>query len=486
MREKFYITTPIYYASGEPHIGHAFTIIFADVIARHKRQKDFNVFFLTGTDEHGSKIIRKAKLAGKNPKEYVDGISKLYADLWELLQIQNSDFIRTTSERHKAGVEKFIEKLWQAGDIYQGEYEGLYCVDCENFILEKDLVNGLCQDHLLKPELVKEKNYFFNLNKYIPVVKEKIISNELKIIPESRKNEALNILSGDLPDFSITREKVQWGIPFPNDKKQTIYVWVDALINYLSALDFPDGEKFKKYWPADVHIIGADINKFHSIYWTALLMSANVMLPKKIFAHGLLTVNGQKMSKTLGNIINPKVLIEKFGSDATRYLLLSQFPAFEHGDIKESEFAEKYNADLANGAGNLFERVFAMAKQSEKSESLPNVPNESELDNEVVKFINETKEKYRARMENFQLYEALKEVFILIKFLDRYINEKQPWKRPKNLPQILNSLVLGVEEIIVLLSPFMPSKMEAAKDFLNRLESGKIKPDEKLNLFPRV
>ncbi|MCL5004688.1 MAG: class I tRNA ligase family protein [Patescibacteria group bacterium] len=206
---KFYITTPIYYASGEPHIGHAFAVIFADVIARYKRQKGFDVFFLTGTDEHGSKIAEKAKAAGKNPQEYVDEISKLYADLWKSLQIQNSDFIRTTSEKHKAGVEKFIEKLWQAGDIYQGEYEGLYCAGCENFILEKDLANGLCPDHLLKPELVKEKNYFFNLKKYIPFIKEKIGNNELKIIPESRKNEILNILSANLPDLFRLQQMIR-------------------------------------------------------------------------------------------------------------------------------------------------------------------------------------------------------------------------------------------------------------------------------------
>ncbi|MCL5004687.1 MAG: class I tRNA ligase family protein [Patescibacteria group bacterium] len=230
------------------------------------------------------------------------------------------------------------------------------------------------------------------------------------------------------------------------------------MTNYLSGLDFPDGEKFKKYWPADAHIIGADINKFHSIYWPALLMSAGIALPRKIFVHGLFTVNGQKMSKTLGNVIDPKVLIEKFGPDATRYLLLSQFPAFEHGDINENGFMEKYNADLANGVGNLFGRVFAMARRFEIKES--------GLDNEVVKIINETKEKYEKWMENFQLFEALKEVFVLVKFLDKYINEKQPWKSPENLPQILNSLLSGVEEIIVLLSPFMPQKMEAANDFL--------------------
>ncbi len=485
MREKFYITTPIYYASGEPHIGHAFTTVYADVITRHKRLKNFDVFFLTGVDEYGSKIAEKAKIAGKNPQEYVDEISEKYVNLWKLLQIQNDDFIRTTSEKHKEGVLKFMEKLQEAGDVYVGDYEGLYCVGCENFILGKDLANGLCPDHLTKPEIVKEKNYFFNLKKYLLLIKEKILSDEIKIIPESRRNETLKMLESDLPDFSISREKVQWGISFPYDKQQTIYVWIEALMNYVSALDFPDGAKFQKYWPADVHIIGAEINKFHTIFWPALLLSARMPLPKKIFIHGLFTVNGQKMSKTLGNVVDPISLIDKFGSDATRYLLVSQFPASEHSDIKESEFDEKYNADLANGVGNLFERVFAMVVKYIGI-------NEIGRDEEAIKIIGKTKEKYDSRMDNLQLYEALKEVLILAKFLDKYITEKQPWKLYKNnktnpeIAKILNSLIFGVEEIIRFLSPFMPNKMKNAEDFLVQLKSGSIGANDKLNLFPRV
>jgi len=485
---KFYITTPIYYASGEPHIGHAFATIYADIISRYKKARGLDVFFLTGMDEHGSKIAEKAKVENKEPQAYVDEISAKYVDLWKTLLIQNDDFIRTTSEQHKKSVLKFMEKLREAGDIYEGEYEGLYCVGCENFILEKDLVDGLCPDHLKKPEIVKEKNYFFNLKKYLPIVKEKILNNEIEILPESRRNETLKILESSLPDFSVSREKVRWGIPFPFDEKQTIYVWVEALMNYISALDFPDGEKFKKYWPADAHIVGAEINKFHTIFWPAILLSASMALPKKIFIHGLFTINGQKISKTLGNVINPLDLVNKFGADTTRYLLVSQFPATEHGDIKESEFAEKYNSDLANGVGNLFERTFAMVVKYGGVKILK----KDFCDKEVKKIIAESNKKYELHMKNFQLYEALREVFALIKFFDRYINDKKPWGVYKQsgesneVAEILSSLVFGIKEVIAQLSYFMPQKMKKAADFIDELELGTISADEKLNLFPRI
>ncbi|MBI5306474.1 methionine--tRNA ligase [Candidatus Wolfebacteria bacterium] len=481
---KFYITTPIYYASGDPHIGHAFTTVYADVISRYKKDKNFDVFFLTGMDEYGSKIAEKAKLAGKEPQKYVDEIAQKYVDLWKALRIENNDFIRTTSLRHKDGVLKFFEKLKAAGDIYSGDYEGLYCVGCEDFILERKLVNGLCPDHQTKPEAVREKNYFFNFKKYSLQIKEKINSGELKIIPESRKNEVLAILNGDLPNFSITREKVQWGISYSFDKTQTIYVWIEALMNYVTALDFPDGEKFKKFWPVDVHIIGAEINKFHSLFWPALLMSAELLLPKKIFVHGLFTVNGQKMSKTLGNVIDPIKLANQFGADAVRYLLLSQFPATEHGDIKESEFGAKYNSDLANGIGNLFERTFVMA--------LKYGVDFKAVDAEIKKITAEIFKKYNENMENFRLYEALREVFILVKFLDRYLNDKSPWTFYKNNPsnpeiaKILNSVIFGIEIIIKMLNYFMPDKMKDAEIFLNKLKSGDLKKNAKINLFPRV
>ena len=493
MKDKFYITTPIYYASGKPHIGHAFAVVYADSIARWRRSKKENVLFVTGLDEHGSKIEEKAKKEGKEPQEFVDEIARDYLKAWQALNISNDDFIRTTSQRHKEGVAAFIKKIHEAGDIYEGVYEGLYCVGCENFILERNLVNGLCPDHLVPPQKIKEKNYFFNLKKYIPIVKAKIASSELKIIPESRKKEILAMIEAGVPDFSITREGLKWGIPYPYDHSpvggQTIYVWADALINYLSVLNFPGGEKFKTFWPADAHIIGAEINKFHSIFWPAMLLSAGLPLPKEIFVHGLFTVGGQKMSKTVGNVVDPIEVVKKFGADAARYLLLSQFPASEHGDVKYEEFAQKYNSDLANGVGNLFERSFTMMLDFRGG-----VLDQATVDQEIKNLADKTEESYGDNFRNYKLYEALAEIFAFIKNLDRYINEEKPWVLNKNqsadgrerLDRVLNTLLFGLEKIIIWLEPVIPSKMEEAKSYLAKLKKGELQKGEKLGLFPRV
>lgn len=471
MSNKFYITTPIYYASGKPHIGHAFSTLYADVLARYHKSFGKEVFFSVGMDEHGAKIAEKAKEENKTPQEFVDEISKSYIDAWKTLNIEYSDFIRTTSPKHKKTVNEFIKKIYSADDIYEGIYEGLYCIGCEKFLTQKELVNGVCPDHLTAPQEIKEKNYFFNLKKYLPKIRERIKSDELRIKPESRKNEILNIIDSGISDFSITREKekVGWGIPFPYDDSQVIYVWLDALVNYLGPKDF---------WPADLHVIGADINKFHAIFWPGLLLSAGLPLPKNIFVHGLFTINGQKISKSLGNVIDPFALIEKFGVDATRYLLLSQFPASEHGDIKESEFEVKYNADLANGIGNLFERVFTMIKHPMSHKTCES----SDVE------IKKTEIKYKNYMENYQLFEALREVLLFAKKLDGYITETQPWVLAKNndpkLGEVLNYLFCGVEKIIDWLKPFLPEKMEIAKNYAQKIKSGNY-PEEKLGLFPR-
>lgn len=478
---KFYITTPIYYASGKPHIGHAFATLYADVIARYKKLHGNTVFFATGMDEHGSKIAESAEKEGKQPQEFVDSIAEDYIKVWEALGIEYADFVRTTSESHKNSVYKFIEKLKESGDIYEGIYEGLYCVGCEKFLTEKDLVNGVCPDHLKPPVKISEKNYFFNLKKYLPIVKEKILSRELNITPESRKNEILSIIDSGIPDFSITREKVKWGISYPYEENQVIYVWVEALMNYISILGFPDGENFNKFWPADVHIIGAEINKFHSIFWPALLLSANLALPKNIFVHGLFTINGQKMSKTLGNIIDPLNLIDKFDVDGTRYLLLSQFSALEHGDIKEEEFTSKYNSDLANGIGNLLERVLTMIINFRAG-----VLSE-EVDEKIKSLAEQAEKDYNENIENFRLFDALKIIFSFIKNLDEYINEKQPWVLNKNqdpeLDKVLNSLFFGINNILNWLEPFLPSKVKEAKDYISNIKSGDKKS---LGLFPRL
>ena len=492
--EKFYLTTPIYYASGKPHIGHAFAAVFADVVARRQKAKGKDVYLSAGLDEHGSKIEEKARKENKEPQKFTDEIAQSYLSAWKSLGIEYSDFIRTTSSKHKNGVLEFVKKLWDAGDIYEGEYEGLYCVGCENFVLERNLVDGLCPDHLIAPQKIKEKNYFFNLKKYLPEIKKKIENGELKIIPDSRKNETLAMAESGVSDFSITREGLKWGIPFPYGNspagEQTIYVWADALINYATILGYPDGENFKKYWPPDLHIIGAEINKFHSIYWPAMLMSAGLPLPKEIFIHGLLTVNGQKMSKTIGNIIDPIELAEKFGADAARYLLLSQFPASEHGDVKAEEFARKYNSDLANGIGNLLERSFTMMIDYRGGI----IDAKNGLDEKIKSSAEETEKNYENNFDNYKLYEALADVFAFIKKLDVYINEEKPWVLNKNqsahrrikLDEVLNSLLFGIEKIIAWLEPFMPSKMAEAKNYLAKLKKGELKKEDRLGLFKRI
>jgi len=483
---KFYLTTPIYYASGKPHIGHSFTAVFADVVARRQKSKGKDIFFSAGLDEHGSKIEEKAKKENKDPQKFTDEIAQSYLSAWKSLGIEYSDFIRTTSEKHKNGVLKFVKKLWDAGDIYEGEYEGLYCVGCENFVLERNLVNGLCPDHLVAPQKIKERNYFFNLKKYLPEIKKKIEKGELKIIPDSRKNETLAMMESGVSDFSITREGLKWGIPFPYGKNQTIYVWAEALINYATILDYPNGENFKKYWPPDLHIIGAEINKFHSIFWSAMLMSAGLPLPKEIFIHGLFTVNGQKMSKTIGNIIDPIELAEKFGADAARYLLLSQFPASEHGDVKAEEFARKYNSDLANGIGNLLERSFTMMIDYRGGI----LDAKKGLEEKIKLSAEKTEKNYENDFENYKLYEALADVFSFIKKLDVYINREQPWALNKNkdekLDKVLNSLLFGIEKIIVWLEPFMPNKMAQTKKYFIKLKKGEIEKGGRIGLFPRV
>ena len=484
--EKFYLTTPIYYASGKPHIGHSFTSVFADVVARWQKSKGKDIFFSAGLDEHGSKIEEKAKKENKDPQKFTDEIAQSYLSAWKSLGIEYSDFIRTTSEKHKNGVLEFVKKLRDAGDIYEGEYEGLYCVGCENFVLERNLVNGLCPDHLIAPRKIKEKNYFFNLKKYLPEIKNKIEKGELKIIPDNRKNETLAMIESGVSDFSITRENLQWGISFPYGKNQTIYVWADALMNYATVLDYPNGENFKKYWPPDLHIIGAEINKFHSIYWPAMLMSADLLLPKEIFIHGLFTVNGQKMSKTTGNIIDPIELAEKFGADAARYLLLSQFPASEHGDVKAEEFARKYNSDLANGIGNLLERSFTMMIDYRGGI----LGDKNGLEEKIKSSVEKTEKNYENNFDNYKLYEALADVFAFIKKLDVYINEEQPWALNKNkdnkLDMVLSTLLFGIEKIIVWLEPFMPNKIGEVKNHILKLQSGKLKKGDKLGLFPRI
>ncbi|HYC79993.1 MAG TPA: methionine--tRNA ligase, partial [Candidatus Binatia bacterium] len=360
-KRKFYITTPIYYVNAKPHIGSAYTTIAADVLARLHRLLGHETLFLTGTDEHGAKIAEAAQAAGKKPQEFVDEVSAQFSLAWDILSIAPDDFIRTTEPRHKAAVKIFLEKLKESGKLYEGEYEGLYCVGHEAFIKESDLVDGVCPDHKTKPELLKEKNWFFKLSDYQDILKKRIESDEIQIWPQARKNEVLSFISQGLEDTAISRPNVKWGIPLPWDENQTAYVWVEALFNYCSAIGYgADDERYKKFWPADIHLMGKDIIKFHCVIWPALLLAIKEPTPKAIYANGFFTSGGQKMSKSLGNVIDPVEWAQKYGPDAVRYFVLREVPFGQDGDVSEEKFLARYNGDLANGLGNLFSRLTNM------------------------------------------------------------------------------------------------------------------------------
>jgi methionyl-tRNA synthetase len=467
-QKKYYITTPIYYVNDKPHIGHAYTTIVADVMARFYRQKlgQENVYFLTGTDEHGAKVAESAKKSGVEPQEFTDQISQEFKDAWQNLEIEHSQFIRTTDDKHKQIVTDILNKLKAADALYEDDYTGLYCVGCEKFVLESDLVDGKCPDHDQEPETVTEKNWFFKLQDFLPTIKEKITSGELVIYPESRKNEVLGLIEKqDLPDFSISRsaKSVSWGIDLPWDKDQKAYVWVDALSNYITALDYPDGELFKKFWPADNQLLALDILKFHTVYWPAILLALGVELPKQLNIHGFFTLNGKKMSKTLGNVISPNELVEKYGAEATKYLMLSQFSFGSESDIKVEEFTTKYNADLVNGLGNLVNRVTNMVEQY--LDGTIQDKNFQELE-----FVIKTKRK----VEQLKFKEALFEIWKIIQESNSLVDETKPWELSKSdktddqekLKEVLQTLSLNLYNIATALQPFMPKKSQEILDIL--------------------
>jgi methionyl-tRNA synthetase len=475
MKDKILITTPIYYVNDKPHIGHAYTTLAADILTRFFRTQGKELFFLTGTDEHGVNIARAAEKAGKSPKEFCDENAEFFKNTWKNLNIKYDYFIRTTDKKHEKTVIEFLKKLKEKDAVYEKEYEGLYCAGCEKFLTEKDLVNGICPDHKTEPEKVSEKNYFFKLKDYLRQVEDLIKKDKFKIGPEYAKKETLGLLKQGLEDFSLSRQKerVKWGIELPFDKNQIVYVWVDALLNYLTG----DGsDKFKDYWKNGyvIHLLAKDILKFHAIYWPAMLLAVGENLPETEFIHGFFTVNGQKMSKTLGNVIDPNDLVEKFGVDGTRYLLISQFPFGQDGDVKEEKFAEKYNSDLANGLGNLVARVLTLTTRNSIQYS------GNSKDKEILKLVKETKENYEKDMEQFKLYEALEEIWKLISFCDTYIEKNKPWglTDKKKLEEVLSNLLYCISEIADLIAPFLPETSEKIK---NQIKTGKSEI-----LFPRL
>ncbi|MCW1293937.1 MAG: methionine--tRNA ligase [Candidatus Parvarchaeota archaeon] len=441
---KFYITTPIFYVNDKPHIGHAYTAIIADVIARWRRLSGDEVFFLTGTDEHGEKIQRAAEAKHLKPKEFVDEIVKKYKEAWEKLNISYNKFIRTTDKEHEEAVNKFIERIYRKGDIYRGEYEGWYCVPDETFLADSQLIDGKCPVCGREVKKVKEEAYFFKLSKYRDKLLEFYGKNPDFIMPKFRMVEMENRLKGDVKDLDITRRSISWAIPFEPDKTHSVYVWVDALTNYISALGWPDGDLFKKFWPADVHIIGKEINWFHSVIWPSLLMSAGLELPKKVMVHGWLTVDGQKMSKSLGNVVDPVQIADKYSTDALRYFLIRSVKLGEDSDFSEKELISKINGELVSNLGNLLSRTLSLYRTY-----FGRIKGEVEIKCDV--------EKICSLMDGLMLYEALDEILKFVKDMNKYIAEKEPWKlEAEKLKVVLYNLLEGLRILSILIYPFMP------------------------------
>ena len=483
-KKKFYITTPIYYATNLPHIGTAYTTIVADILARWHRIKGEKVFFLTGMDEHGEKVEKTAKENGKTPKEFVDEIAEQFKFTWKKLNISYDDFIRTTEERHEKVVIEVIKKIAENGDIYKGEYEGWYCTPCESFWTEIQLKDGKCPQCEREVKMLKEESYFFRLSKYQEKLLRFYEENPEFLSPSFRAAEIINRVKGGLKDISITRTTVKWAIPFPLDNKHFIYVWVDALINYISALGL-GSEKFNEFWPADVHLIGKEINWFHSVIWPAMLMSAGFELPKKVFAHGWWTVEGKKMSKSLGNVINPVEIAEKYSADALRYFLVREMPLGDDGDFSEKSLIARINGELVADLGNLVYRVVTLAEKFDgKIEGEPEL--EKNLD---LKKIDDL-------MEKFDLFNALNEIWKFVRAANKYINEKEVWKlKDKELANALYNLLEACRIIAILIYPFMPStaekineqlgvKLGSLKDCKFKKFEGKVKKGE--YLFKKV
>lgn len=457
--EKFYITTAIAYVNAPPHLGHALEFIQTDTIARYKRMMGFDVHFLTGTDEHGVKIYNTARKKGMKPKELVNENAAHFKALKKHLNLSNDDFIQTSDrKRHWPACQKLWKKLEEAGDIYEQEYEGLYCEGCELFMKETELVDGKCPIHKKEPVSSKERNYFFRLSKYSERIVELIESGKLKLIPENRQAEFLNMAREGLTDvsFSRPRDVLPWGVDVPGDPEQVMYVWCDALTNYMSAVGYAEETaQFKKYWPADVHAIGKDIVRFHAGYWIGMLLSAGVELPKSILIHGFITHNGEKMSKTLGNVVDPVGMVEKYGTDALRYYLLREIPTGRDGDFSDELFIERYNSDLANNLGNLVNRLHTLISRNDIDDFT--------FDKDFEDYKEKTDaiwKEYVADMKTYDLHEAVHHVWRLVDFCNKQLEDEKPWALMKTAPEkgraVLCNLLEVLRHISIMVSPFIP------------------------------
>jgi methionyl-tRNA synthetase len=473
--KKFYISSALPYVNSVPHLGFALEIVQADVLARYHRNLGEEVFFLTGTDENGLKVARAAEEAGVEVGKFAEQNAKKFQGLKQILNLSFDDFIRTTEERHI----KAVKKLWQLceKDIYKKKYKGLYCVGCEQFYKKEELVDGLCPEHKTKLELVEEENYFFKLSKYEKQLRELIESDAIKIIPGSRKNEVIGFLNKGLEDICISRSTERargWGIDVPGDKTQKIWCWWDAVINYISALGYGVNDKrFQEWWQNNdnkLHIIGKGILVFHTLYWPAALLSAGLSLPNKLFVHGYLSIKGEKISKSLGNVIDPYGLVEQYGADAVRYFLLREISSTKDGDFTIEKFKERYNSDLAKGLGNLIARVLKLAQEQDQELKIQN--------QELKTQINKTRGDHKKALDNFQFDTALKSIWELIGFCDKYIEKEKPWEDTENKSSIINDLLLAIKEIAKLLEPFLP---ETSEKISEQLKTKKSEP-----LFPRL
>ncbi|MFC1496659.1 methionine--tRNA ligase [Candidatus Margulisiibacteriota bacterium] len=488
---RFYVTTPIYYVNDVPHIGHAYTTVAADVLARYHCLKGEDTYFLTGTDEHGQKVYDAATEKKLRPKEFVDGLVDRFKSAWEKLGISNNDFIRTTDARHKKVVQEIFSKLIANGDIYKGEYEGWYCVTCENYVTESSLkedIEGrkLCPHCGRKTKRLKEETYFFKLSKYQKKLIKHINEHEDFIQPPSRRNEVLRFLEQDLHDLSVTRTAFSWGINIIEDPKHVVYVWFDALINYISALGWPDHEKYKKYWEnAQVlHLMGKEIVRFHAVTWPCMLMAADIPLPKIVFGHGWWTVEGKKMSKSIGNVVDPLKLADEFGVDPVRYFILREVPFGSDGDFSMNSFKTRFNADLANDLGNLLHRTLNMIEKyydgklptsnvQRLDRARRGLPNKSEIQNLNI----QTPDIVDEAMGRLAFSEALAAIWALIGRANKYIEESAPWKLAKDeskkeeLAAVMYNLIDVLKTVAILVTPFIPTTAKKMWEQLNFAES---------------
>ena len=478
-KEKFYITTPIYYPSANFHIGHCYTTIIADAIARYKRLTGYDVFYLTGTDEHGLKIQKKAEEAGVTPQEYVDDIVDNAKDLWKSLNISYDKFIRTTDKEHIECVQKIFKKLYDQGDIYKGEYKGLYCTPCESFWTETQLVDGKCPDCGREVNEVSEEAYFFRLSKYQDRLIKFYDDNPTFIEPESRKNEMINnFIKPGLEDLCVSRTTFDWGIPVNFDDKHVVYVWIDALSNYISALGYlsDDDSLFKKYWPADLHIVGKEIVRFHTIIWPIMLMALDLPLPKKVFGHGWLVINGGKISKSLGNYKDPREYINSYGVDAVRYFVLREVPFGSDGSFSEEALINRTNGDLANVLGNLVNRTIGMANKYFDG-IVTNTNVNEEIDNNLIDEAINLRNVVNDYMDKLEVSKAITSIFDLLRNCNKYIDETMPWVLAKDeskrdrLNTVLYNLIECIRISSVLLQAFIPDTCDKIFNQINTLNT---------------